>query len=72
MNGLPALDYEQFENYSLILGIGGLMLYMAYIMNRLAKESSAGRLGTIVIFASLGPGIIGFIVKTIIQLSFDA
>jgi len=48
------------------------MLYMAYIINRLAKESSAGRLGTIVIFASLGPGIIGFIVKTIIQLSFDA
>ena len=72
MNAISSINNEQFETYSLILGIGGLMLYMAYIMYRLAKESGAGHFGKIVIFASLGLGIIGFIIKTIIQLSFDS
>ncbi len=71
MNGVLGLSYEQFADFSLALGIGGLMLFMVYIMYRLARESSAGRFGTVIIFISLGLGLIGFIIKTIIQLTFN-
>lgn len=71
MNGVLGLSYQQFEDLSLTLGVGGLMLFMAFIMYRLASESGAGRFGTIMIFVSLGLGLIGFIVKTIIQLAID-
>ena len=62
------MSIEQFELLSLRLGIGGLVLYMVYIMYRLAQESGAGRFGTLMIFLSLGLGIIGFALKSVIQL----
>ncbi len=71
MKGLFGLSYEQFADLSLTLGIGGLILFMVFIMYRLSTESGAGRFGTIMIFISLGLGLVGFIVKTLIQLSLD-
>jgi len=62
------MSIESFENISLVLGIGGLMLYMVYVMYRLAKDSNAGRFGTAMIFLSLGLGLVGFVAKTVIQL----
>jgi hypothetical protein len=62
------MNIEQFEGVSLMLGIGGLVLYMAYIMFRLAQESGAGRFGTLMIFLTLGLGIVGFAAKSVIQL----
>ncbi|UCC56932.1 MAG: DUF2788 domain-containing protein [Gammaproteobacteria bacterium] len=58
----------RFEEISLILGIGGLVLYMVYVMYRLARDSGAGRFGTLMIFLTLGLGIIGFVAKSAIQL----
>lgn len=57
----------RFEEISLILGIGGLMLYMVYVMYRLARDSGAGRFGTLMIFLTLGLGILGFVSKSAIQ-----
>ncbi len=71
MDGILGLSYEQFASISLVLGIGGLMLFMAYIMYRLARESKAGRFGTAMIFVLLGLGIGGFVVKTILKLTLD-
>lgn len=62
------MSIEQFENISLTLGIGGLILYMIYIMYKLAQESGAGRFGTLMIFLTLGLGIVGFAAKSVIQL----
>ena len=62
------MSIEQFESVSLTLGIGGLMLYMVYIMYRLAQESGAGRFGTLMIFLGLGLGLAGFAAKSVIQL----
>ena len=59
---------ELFEEISLYLGLGGLMLYMLFVMYRLAVESGAGRFGTLVIFLSLGLGLVGFAAKSVIQL----
>ena len=71
MNGILGLSHEQFEALSLNLGIGGLMLFMVFIMYRLARESGAGRFGTFIIAISLGLGLLGFVVKSIIQISLD-
>jgi hypothetical protein len=62
------MSVEQFESISLNLGIGGLVLYMLFIMYRLARESGAGPFGTLVIFLSLGLGIAGFAAKSVIQM----
>ena len=62
------MSIETFENLSLTFGIGGLVLYMIYIMYKLAQESGAGRFGTAMIFLALGLGIIGFAAKSVIQV----
>jgi hypothetical protein len=63
---LPMMTIEQFEDWSLILGTTGLMLYMAYIIYRLAKDSKAGKFGYFVLFFALGFGMFGFIAKSVI------
>lgn len=60
------MDIDKFETISLYLGIGGLIAFMTFIMWDLAKESKAGRFGTIVLFGALGLGLLGFIVKTVL------
>ncbi len=60
-----------FEEISLYLGLGGLMLYMLFVMYRLAVESGAGRFGSLVIFLSLGLGLVGFAAKSVIQLLIE-
>ena len=65
------MSIEVFEDISLSLGVGGLILYMIFIMYKLAEESDAGRFGTLMIFLSLGLGIVGFAVKSVIQVVMD-
>lgn len=62
------MSISTFESLSLTLGVGGLMLYMIFVMYKLAKESGAGRYGTAMIFLSLGLGIAGFAAKSLIQV----
>lgn len=62
------MSVDLFESISLNVGIGGLVLYMLYVMYRLARDSAAGRFGTLVIFLSLGLGIVGFAAKSVIQV----
>ena len=65
------MTIETFENLSLTLGIGGLVLYMIYIMYKLAQESGAGRFGTAMIFLTLGLGIVSFVAKSVIQFVIE-
>ena len=65
------MTVEQFESISLTVGIGGLVAYMFYIMFRLARDSGAGRIGSLAIFLSLGLGIVGFAAKSVIQVLIE-
>lgn len=60
------MDIETFETWSLYLGVGGLIAYMAFIVWDLARESKAGKFGTMILFTALGLGVLGFIIKTVI------
>lgn len=60
------MSIEQFEEISLLLGIGSLVALMAYIVWDLAKTSKAGKFGTFILFLALGLGVLGFIIKTVL------
>ncbi|HPR06271.1 MAG TPA: DUF2788 domain-containing protein [Denitromonas sp.] len=63
---LFGLTVAEFEEISLKVCFSGLILYMLFIIGNLAKESKAGKYGTIWMFAGLGLGFIGFIAKGLI------
>lgn len=60
------MTLEQFESWSLTVGISGLILWMLLIIWKMAKESKAGKFGYFILFFALGLGFIGFIAKTIL------
>lgn len=60
------MSIEQFENWSLILGIGALIAYMLFIIYRLAEDSKAGRFGLFVLMLALGLGFIGLLAKAVL------
>ena len=60
------MSVETFESWSLTIGISVLIAYMAYIVWDLAKKSDAGKFGTVVLFAALGLGAAGFIIKAVL------
>ena len=57
---------EQFAEFGLTFGVGGLILFMLFIIWDLARESKAGRFGTFVLFFVLAFGVLGFAAKQII------
>lgn len=65
------MSIAEFEEISLIVCIGGLVLYMLFILYKLAEESKAGRFGTFVIFFSLGLGFVGFAAKSVIKMFIE-
>jgi hypothetical protein len=63
---------EQIAWFGLTFGVSAFMLYMAFIIFQLARESKAGKFGTFVLFLALGVGLIGFVAKGIIQWVMEA
>lgn len=57
---------DTFEAWITPVMIGGLILFMSFIIWDLARQSHAGRFGTIMLFVVLGAGILGYVLKVII------
>ncbi|MHB0775581.1 DUF2788 domain-containing protein [Halomonas sp. WWR20] len=57
---------SHFETWITPLMIGGLILFMCFIIWDLARKSQAGKFGTIMLFIVLGAGMLGFVLKTVI------
>jgi len=60
------MDPQVFEELMMTLLVGGLVLFMAFIVWDLAKKSKAGRFGTMILFLALGLGVLGFVIKTVV------
>ena len=60
------MDIQQFEQWSLSIGLSALVLYMLFIIYRLGRESNAGKFGYFVLFFALGLGMVGFVAKNIL------
>lgn len=57
---------ETFEAWITPIMIGGLILFMCFIIWDLARKSQAGKFGTIMLFVVLGAGMLGYVIKVII------
>ncbi|MCY1537545.1 hypothetical protein D9M68_730430 [compost metagenome] len=60
------MDPQVFEELMMTALVGGLVLFMAFIVWDLAKKSKAGRFGTMILFLALGLGVLGFLIKTLV------
>lgn len=58
---------EQFAEFFMTYGVGALIVFMLFIIGHLAWESKAGKFGTFVIFLGLAFGMLGFVVKLILE-----
>ena len=61
----PTLQ-QTFEAWITPLMIGGLIIFMFFIIWDLAKKSNAGRFGTLMLFIVLGAGMLGYLLKVVI------
>jgi hypothetical protein len=61
------LTITEFEDISLKVCFTALIVYMLFIIGNLAKESKAGKYGTMWMFVALGLGFVGFVAKGLIQ-----
>jgi len=61
------LSEEQFAEFGLKWGLLVLIGFMLFIIWDLARKSKAGRFGSFVIFFVLAFGMLGFIVKTVLE-----
>ena len=62
---------KEFAEISLTLGLTFGVGYMFFIVYQLAKESKAGRYGTMVLFVGLALGVFGFAMKYVIKFYLD-
>ncbi len=58
---------EQFETWSMYIGIAALIFFMFFIIYDLGKKSEAGKFGNFILFLALGLGMVGFLVKVFLQ-----
>jgi hypothetical protein len=54
-----------FETLATYLCVGGLVIFMFFIIGDLAKKSKAGKFGTFVLYGVLGLAIMVFVIKEI-------
>ena len=60
------METQVLEELMMTVLVGGLVLFMGFIVWDLAKKSKAGRFGTMILFLALGLGVLGFIIKSFV------
>jgi hypothetical protein len=58
---------EQIAHFGSTWVVAGLILFMMFIVGEIAWRSKAGKGGAFVLFLVLTFGMLGFVVKTILQ-----
>jgi hypothetical protein len=54
-----------FETLATYICVGGLIIFMLFIIGDLAKKSKAGKFGTFVLYGVLGLAVLVFVIKEI-------
>ncbi|MBD3893203.1 DUF2788 domain-containing protein [Hydrogenophaga sp.] len=57
----------QIAQFGLTFGLGAFVLYMLFIVLKLALDSKAGKFGSFILFLVLSFGMLGFLAKSLIQ-----
>ncbi|PTQ89540.1 DUF2788 domain-containing protein [Agitococcus lubricus] len=62
---------EMLTQLGMQLGIPALILFLMFIIWDLAKEAKAGKTGMIALFVALGVGMMGYVIKVILQWQLE-
>jgi hypothetical protein len=54
-----------FETLATYICVGGLIIFMLFIIGDLAKKSKAGKFGTFILYGVLGLAVLVFVIKEI-------
>jgi hypothetical protein len=54
---------QWLTEYGVTIGVGGLILFMVFIIWDLARRSNAGVFGTLILYLALALGVLGFVIK---------
>jgi hypothetical protein len=65
------MNFEQFEEIALMVGLTAIIGFMMFIIYDLGKRSKAGKFGMAVLFFALGLGMVGFIIKGVLKLTMN-
>lgn len=60
------------DQWGVLLSVGALIIFMSFIMWDLAHKSKAGKFGTFIIFLALGLGVLGFVIKLVVQFALES
>lgn len=63
---------QTFEAWVTPIMIGGLIIFMCFIIWDLAKKSKAGKFGTAMLFIVLGAGMLGYVIKVVITFLIES
>ena len=63
---------QWLSDYGVTIGVGGLILFMVFIVWDLARKSNAGVFGTLILYLALAMGILGFVIKTAITYLLES
>ncbi len=63
---------QWLSDYGVTIGVGGLILFMIFIVWDLARKSNAGVFGTLILYLALAMGILGFLIKTAITYLLES
>lgn len=66
-NTLFGFTEAQIAQFGLTFGLGAFVLYMLFIVLKLALDSKAGKFGSFILFLVLSFGMLGFLAKSLIQ-----
>jgi hypothetical protein len=67
----PLLDEKLVSEIGLTFGLTFFIGFMLFIIWDLARKSNAGPFGTFILFFVLAFGILGFIIKNVLQWFLD-
>ena len=62
---------EMLTKWGMQLGIPLVILFLMFIIYDLAKQSKAGKTGMIALFIALGVGMLGYVIKVILQWQME-
>lgn len=66
------MDLDRWlTDYGVTIGVTLLMAYMAFIVWDLAKQSNAGKFGTFILYIALAMGMLGFIIKLVLNWALE-
>ena len=63
---------QWLSDYGVTISVGGLILFMIFIVWDLARKSNAGVFGTLILYLALAMGILGFLIKTAITYLLES